>query len=668
MKKTIAPLAISWNIRVSRRKYRHQSLLFRHVIYRLLLLLTCLPATEALSDPLSLGKDIPYSVITDPHGQLSLEQAVEQLQEQVLKERSTFSRGYVRDAFWLRFELPEEAFAGQERWLELGPNFVDDIRLFVRPIDSRESWLKKRTGDVSYGQSDLDYRNPVFILRPPPPGAVGYEVMVRVQTSSTTILQTDLWQPAELMGQATKSTSFWSFYLGVASLSTVLALVLALVLGGPLLWSVTVFSTSFLLVAAVRGYIDWVFPPSGIPLQHYLTSVMSLIAFGALLWLCSEAINLRQHLPRAHKALITLSVMILSLLVLIPLDQYGLAVRIQTALYLLGVGIFICSTLYVWWRSNFQFTTLLLGAAPLVVIAGSLSAVFSTLGLVPFRNEIYVLWQYALIALILLVTATAVYRVREQKLKEIEKRQIASELKAERDAGFHQRQFMGMVSHEFRTPLAVISASLENLWSLESDGENSARVLRYDKIRRAADRLVLLSDNCLSDARLAADNLYVNPQRAKLVELVRSAAELVQLSGDHQLMLTVNGQQTENSKTQDWTVQADVALIRIALSNVIDNAVKHSSGECIHVDCSVRDGKPTVQIRDEGPGIKGEDASWIFERYRSGAYAKRGVGLGLYIAREISRAHGGDLRLASTGPEGNCFELTFKSGDEDPVQ
>lgn len=654
------------HIGMTYRKYVRCTYFLRLIVCTLFLFLIQIPTAEAASEPLKLGKDIPYSAISDPQGQLSREQATKKLQQRSLQERAIFSRGYVSDAFWLRFKLETKAFAGQARWLEVGPNFVDDIRLFARPIGSDGPWLQKKTGDLLLGKSDLDYRNPVFILNPPV-GAVGYEIIVRVQSSSATIFQANLWQPEALINKATKSTTFWSFYLGLATLSALLAIVLAIVVGGSLLWSAAAFSSSFILIASVQGFINWVFPSFGVPLQHYLTSMTSLMAYATILWLCAESFSLRQYLPRIYKTLIILSITILSLLVLIPFNQYGLAIKLQTGFYLMGTSLIMGSICYLWWRSNFRLSILLLGAAPLACIIGSLSAVFSTLGLVPFISEVYVIWQYALITLIPLVISIAVYRMRDQKLKEIEKRQIAAELKAERDARFHQRQFMGMVSHEFRTPLSVISASLENLWNLEDDEKNNARVVRYDKIRRATDRLILLSDNCLSDARLAADNLYINPQSTNFVELVHSATELVQLTGEHELVVTIEGHQIENLKTKDKTIQVDAALIRIALSNVIDNAVKHSLGKYIYVNCFIEGDIPTIQVRDEGPGIKDAHTDWIFERYHRGKGDKRGVGLGLYVSRQISRAHGGDLKLLTSGPDGNCFELTFKQ-EEEPNQ
>ncbi len=618
--------------------------------------LTLTYSTAANSEPRMLGKNIPYAVIEDTDGRLTLNQAAQQLEKLPATEKATFSKGYVRDTYWLKFQLPATLFDGQERWLELGPNFVDDIRLFYRPKNSDQSWRTKQTGDLLLGKSDIDYRNPVFIL-PPPGNGQGYEAIIRVQSSSTTILKASLWQPNEFMSHASRTTAFWSFYFGLAAISTLLAFILAIVLRGRLLWSVTAFSVTYLFVASIQGYLNWLLPDFGVPLQHYLTSVLTLTSYIVLLWLCVETVNMKQHLPWAHKIMMACCLLTLPLLALIPLGRYDLAVKTQALFYLPTSIIFIISVLYVWHRDNYRISTLLLGLSPLICITASMLGLFSAFGWIPFKPEIYVIWQYALVVNMLLVMAIAVYRIREKKLEEFEKHQLASELKAERDASFHQRQFMGMVSHEFRTPLAVISGSLENLRYLEQD--NSDRVPRYNKIHRATERLVQLTDNCLADARLAADNLYLAPHPANLFELIDSAAALVQLSDEHQLIMTIEGKPADEVPELECAVIVDTALVRIALSNVIDNAVKYSAGGAIRINCSKQDGRPVVSICDNGPGINEQDAEQIFDRYRRGTHSKKGAGLGLYVARQIARAHSGDLQLHSSSPEGSCFVFLF---------
>ncbi|MCS5947060.1 hypothetical protein LNP25_29850 [Klebsiella variicola subsp. variicola] len=117
---------------------------------------------------------------------------------------------------------------------------------------------------------------------------------------------------------------------------------------------------------------------------------------------------------------------------------------------------------------------------------------------------IYSLWQYALIVHIITVLIIAILRVRAENRQLEQKQRLARELQIEREASFHQRQFMGMVAHEFRTPLAVIQAALENL---RLSAASASQEARFDASGRAATRLVQLTDNCLADARLASHDL-----------------------------------------------------------------------------------------------------------------------------------------------------------------
>jgi len=617
---------------------------------------------SALAEPLSIGEDIPYSLLVDVKGAFTFAQAEQALRYDTRKQQATLSRGYTRDTFWLRFELTQTVFNQKERWLELGPNFVDDIQLFFREKGSDVPWQSRQTGDLLNSVSDLDYRNPVFLLPAPSASTDGYEVIMRVRSTSTVILAATVWTPEEFLGYATRSTSFWSFYFGLAALSSLLALVLAVMLRTHLLWTATAFSVAYVFVASIQGYVNWIFPSTAIPLQHYATSALVLISFAVLMWMSSETINLRKHLPWAHKILMMACGVTLSLLVLIPLDQYELAIKIKTIILLMTYTLFIYSVFHIWVRDKFPLSTLGLGISPMLCMIASLFGIFSAFGWIPFYQQVYVIWQYVLVENMLLVLAISVYRIRKVKQEEFERQKLANDLEAEREASFNQRQFMGTVSHEFRTPLAIISAALENLRLSECEVE-SPRLARYQKIARASERLIQLTDNCLADARLSADAtaLYLEP--TDLMRLLASAASLVQVSDTHQLMLTVNGRATavEGFNCQ---VLVDSAMMRIAISNVIDNAVKYSNGGEIRIDCSLSDATVSILICDQGTGIGNLDSDGLFQRYRRGNSSKHGTGLGLFVAQQIAYASGGNLKLVSSSAQGSCFEFTLEQAAE----
>lgn len=613
----------------------------------------------ALAEPLSLGKDIPYSLLVDAPGELSFVEAEQALRDEPADNQVILSRGYTGDTFWLRFELTQTLFKQSELWLELEPNFVDDIQIFFREKGLNGPWQQRKTGDLLNGVSDLNYRNSVFVLPSPSADTVGYEMLVRVNTTSSVILSGKFWTPAEFVGYASLSTSFWSFYFGLAALSTLFSLILAITLRTYLLWSTTVFAVTYALVVSVQGYANWLFPNLTWPLQHYATSVFSISTYAMLIWMCSELINLREKLPWAHRLLMRISFTILALLVLIPFGHYGTAVKIKSFLLLPSYGLFFYSIAYLLVKKRIEPTSLMLAVLPVFFMFISMFSLLSIMGWVPFYPELYVVWQYAIVVNMLVVLAISIYRIRKRRMEEFEQQKLANELEAEREASFNQRQFMATVSHEFRTPLAVISAVLENLRLFEAD-EESPRLARYNKIDRASARLIQLTDNCLADARLATDITTLDLQPVDLLELVYSSASLVHLSDTHKLAVSINSQPVSSSSAL-YSVETDAAMMRIALSNVIDNAVKYSGRGVISIDCRITDANVFIRICDEGPGIGDLDPEILFQRYRRGTTSKQGTGLGLYVARQITQGSGGRLKCMRNTEQGCCFEFRLKN-------
>lgn len=487
-------------------------------------------------------------------------------------------------------------------------------------------------------------------------------MIVRVNTTSSVMLSATLWTPEEFVSYASRSTSFWSFYFGLAALSMLFSLILAITLRTYLLWSTTAFAVTYALVVCVQGYVNWLFPSLTWPLQHYATSVLSISTYAMLIWMCSELINLREKLPWAHRLLMKICFIILALLVLIPFEHYGTAIKIKSLLLLPAYGLFFYSITYLLVKKRIERTSLALAVLPVVFMFISLFSLLSIMGWVPFYPELYVVWQYAIVLNMLVVLAISVYRIRKRRMEEFEQQKLANELEAEREASFNQRQFMGTVSHEFRTPLAVISAVLENLRLFET-GDDSSRLARYEKIDRASARLIQLTDNCLADARLSTDITTLDLQPVDLIELVNSAASLVCLSDTHKLSVTINGQPAASS-TPLYYVETDSAMMRIALSNVIDNAVKYSGRGIISIDCRTTGANVFIRISDEGPGVGDLAPEILFQRYRRGTTLKQGTGLGLYVARQIAQGSGGQLKCLSNHTPGGCFEFRLNHAVE----
>jgi signal transduction histidine kinase len=320
----------------------------------------------------------------------------------------------------------------------------------------------------------------------------------------------------------------------------------------------------------------------------------------------------------------------------------------------------------LWRRKAIDWNTFLLGLLPPAYVVATALALLSIHGIIPFHNAIYSIWQYALIVHIIAVLIIAVLRVRAENRRLVQKQQLTRELRIEREASFHQRQFMGMVAHEFRTPLSVIQAALENLRLCSPE---PAQRPRLERMQRATTRLVQLTDNCLADARLSSSALHVDKQNADLLSVIRMAATVVELSANHYLTITLDGHRVD-STTRSPPLFADSALLCIALANLLDNAVKYTPSGEIAIAIRPQAERCEIGIRDHGPGIALDHVDQIFERYRRGVVCTAtpvGTGLGLYVARQIIQAHGGELWLAVNGPTGCEFTLTLPQ-DAPPQQ
>ncbi|CUW41485.1 Putative signal transduction histidine kinase [Magnetospirillum sp. XM-1] len=236
-------------------------------------------------------------------------------------------------------------------------------------------------------------------------------------------------------------------------------------------------------------------------------------------------------------------------------------------------------------------------------------------------------------------------------------RRAEAALEAERQALREQRNFLAMVSHEFRVPLAIIEAAsqLLNIY-LGANGEAEEEVA---KIRRAVRRMSELIDVCLADDRIDSSSLQVHADRLDVARMLADICDDKRpFAGERDLVLHAPGRAD---------VMADWTLLRIAFSNLIDNALKFSpGGSPVTIEVTVEDDAVRVRIADQGPGIAVEEQSRIFEKfYRSTKSDRiRGAGLGLYIVKRIMDLHGAAISVDSERGRGTVFDIWLSAGNE----
>jgi PAS domain S-box-containing protein len=226
-------------------------------------------------------------------------------------------------------------------------------------------------------------------------------------------------------------------------------------------------------------------------------------------------------------------------------------------------------------------------------------------------------------------------------------------------------EFLSIASHELRTPLTALQLELQGARDRASATDEKV-VQKIDRATRVGDRLAQLVEALLDVSRIATGRLTLNLEPCDLAEPIREVVERLEESASSagcKLSLSVSAPVPGR-----W----DRLRIEQVAMNLISNAIKYSAGQPIDVSVSREAEMAVIEVRDKGPGIPEEQLSRIFERFERAASNRHygGMGLGLYVARQIAEAHGGTITVGNLPDAGACFTvrlpLVFAQAPDDP--
>ncbi len=227
-----------------------------------------------------------------------------------------------------------------------------------------------------------------------------------------------------------------------------------------------------------------------------------------------------------------------------------------------------------------------------------------------------------------------------------------------RDADRRKDEFISLLSHELRNPLAPIRNSIHILDRAAPDSAQAARA--KEVIRRQTDHLTRLVDDLLDVTRVSRGKIQLQCRRLDLRDVVRRTCD------DHRAMFEERGIELRIDTTPGavW-VDADATRIAQVAGNLLQNAAKFTSeGGVVSVHTGVADGRAELRVRDDGVGMNPEEIDRMFEPFaqaeRSLARTHGGLGLGLALVRGLVELHGGIVRAHSGGPgRGAEFVVTL---------
>jgi signal transduction histidine kinase len=273
----------------------------------------------------------------------------------------------------------------------------------------------------------------------------------------------------------------------------------------------------------------------------------------------------------------------------------------------------------------------------------------------PHANAVVALFERANVMLLqrplqLSLFLSAIHAAVRARRRQFEMRDLHRELARAIQLG---DMFVSILGHDLRTPLGAITMSAETIVR----GSQDARALRpAGRIMASAERIARMIEQLLDFARARRQGgMVLELKPANLVEIARQTVQELEDSNPSATIQLVESGDASGTWDPD-------RLARV-VSNLAGNAVKHGiQGESVTVELDGTD-RAVVRLRVSNPGtIPAASVPTLFEPFKRTAPAKtgeRGLGLGLFIAREIVQAHGGDIAVRTPDGEATVFEVTL---------
>lgn len=579
--------------------------------------------------------DRSFDIYEDPQGNLTLDDVL-QRQDKFRPADKGINRGYTSHAIWLRTTLQPALQAPPEWWLEIGPSFLDEVTAYIPDPAEPSGYRVWKMGDTfKYQERWLDYIN--FVFPVPLYDAAPRTLYLRVRTSGLLIVNATAWTPHQFVSAIVKEQLILGLYYGAWAL-VIVANLLYWALSRPpaYVWWIIYIVTDGAQTLVANGLAFPLLVPGHPELTQVLPGVSLALASAATSRFMIELFQLRIVFPRWAVFLRILSALAVVCGALICLG-YNVSVApvlqlMGTSVLMLGLAFAAHGILYRGGGSVYHayFVAFLLMNFSIIVV------VLRNLGLLEPTFFVSHLWQLNLLIHVILTNyGVSVFFLRTRGLERRAMRKL-------NEAAAHE-QFVAMISHELRTPIATIEAALSNL-TRDAPAESVERSRRYQSIHRALGRMKMLITNYLVQGQAQAGNFHAVFGAVQLNELLRAVVADIPV---HSVRQRVNLTQAAGK----FRISGDMDLLRSALTNVIDNALKYSGpGRPVSVGTSRIGSTVRISVRDQGHGIPDEELQRIFEpHYRaSGRQSASGAGLGLPIVKRIIDLHHGRIQISST--------------------
>lgn len=572
-----------------------------------------------------------------------------------------FNKGFGRQVIWFRFQVNQTRPFSSGTYLALGPLMLDYVTVYVQTGDdpsNPDAYQAFRLGD-HIPAIDSQRLQPDFVAPLNLPKGLPRWVYIRLQSSSNLSLYGYIQSGYILLQSSNHSIMLQmvmlSGYLLTASISLLLYFRIRQRLFG--------FYGMFLLCLytnrfSATGILPLVFPSFAHLIGDFFVyqsacgACIFLILFGYTLF--------KPVLSQRQRQLLCLLLAVASLT--FASTPFLPVAVIFCTIFVIGICLF---SLMIWLsfkslQQNISGSLYYCMAFSLIVVAPAMEVLRLT-GKLPITLVTSNLVQFVTFGNIMLLTFGLTDKLRidhnNALLAERNAKQNAEEMAAEMTVELRQKQhdleetldrqvrFVSMVTHEYRTPLAIIRINLDLLSKKKHDPD---RVLTFavNKMQRAIARLTELLEVNLDKAKFTQDDFNLKPENVGVSGLVE------EVIGQAKEYWPWSQMDFSTRLDTDMTVSADRRLLKTALLNLLDNAIKYSpKGGVVKVNVCRLGTEAVINVSDHGLGIPTEERERVFEKYYRipGHDHILGSGLGLYLVKRIVGEHQGSVAIQSNG-------------------
>jgi len=648
-----------------------------------------LQAGDGLKAPRSLGGTL--AVLADPTGALTIDDvAAGTPAGQFRPIPSMLAEGYRKGATWVRFSL--SAPAGQEQWLvQIERPLIEQVTLYVP--DGSGRYVPSAPGRIHPGDSVEAYPT-IFPLEVPATTTTYY---FRFQSSTSMTTSVNVWQSQGYAEHRRLDDWIMAMVAGAIFVMIFTNILYAVWLRDRLYVAyIPLLFISCLISLFHMGYSSEVLRFWSPQTIHWSWGVIVCFYSIVMMLFLDQLFEFRKNWIWAARVSQLVILLNIGALVFAMLGRYGdvgfFVSRLQQ-LSLVFIAVFVLYLLIV--RRQYQYVLSAIAFLGVISVLLLMQLMFTGANPLQLDGSLSRLLAGGTVVHLILLSAAIARRTRvaERNLSEQKDRAIATARSAEREltlkvsertaelaqsnaalteemdrrqlleqklrqsldsvnaALAQQRDFVALVSHEFRAPLAVIGAAADNLTL--SPGEGAEAIdRRASRIRQTVRRMSMLIDNVLAGERLDVVPASVHSEPLDVGDVLRT----VEAGLDSDVARRVTFTYADEAQ-----VLGDRSLLEIAALNLVQNAIKYSPAlSPVTVRLSVEHDMAQLTVADQGPGIAPEDQERIFLKYyRAAGQRANGSGLGLYVSREIARQHGGDLILAESTAGGSVFRLSL---------